>query len=72
MTETVRFSVTFRGAAPEQLKVGDELRVSGIATVRAIKGDLVDITSLGCDTKFVLGDVSVDLFSNAFQIAVVS
>ena len=63
------FTVTFYGSAPDPIKVGDVLEVSGKATVRSIQADLVDITSYGTDEfNYALGDIEVALVSNLIKV----
>ena len=63
------FHVTFRGKAPDPLKVGDEIVLAGRATVQKIEGELVDVTSLGHDPQVVLGETTVTLFANKLEVA---
>lgn len=64
----VSFVVKFRAVAPDPIKVGDKIRVSGEATVHSIEADLVDITALGSDIEYSLGEVEIGLHSNRFEV----
>ncbi len=64
-----RFAVEFRTDAPDDIRVGDTLNVEGWATIRAITGDLVDITKLGSDPEFVLGEVEIALVSRNIRVS---
>lgn len=66
-----RFTVEFMGEAPDGIKVGDELLLSGIVTVRQMTADLVDITGYATDpakTEVLICEVSFDLFSNKMSV----
>lgn len=63
-----RFDVTFYGEAPDPLKVGDKLNLSGVATVKGIAAALIDVTALGGDQKYVLGDVTIQLAANRLEV----
>ena len=64
------YTVTFTGPVPEGLWVGQLLHLAGMATVRGITADLVDITSLGKapNSEFVLGEVQVALVANDLEV----
>jgi hypothetical protein len=65
---TTTFRVEFRGKAPDPLKVGDEVLLSGRATVSKIEGELIDVTAIGSDPKVVLGETTVSLFANKLEV----
>ncbi len=65
---TCEFTVTFRGELPDRVKVGDKLAVSGVATVRSIQADLINITAYGSDPEYTLGEATIDLYSNRFEV----
>jgi hypothetical protein len=64
------YTVTFTGPVPEGLWVGQQLHLAGLATVRSIAADMVDITSLGKPphSEFVLGEVQVALVANELEV----
>ena len=64
------FTVRFRGEMPDDIKVGDVLRINGKVTVHAIVGDLVDIRTLGDEgDSYAVGDTKVDLYSNRLEVS---
>jgi hypothetical protein len=48
--------------------VVDKVSFAGIGTVQKIKGDLIDVTSLGSDPEFTLGNVTVALVANGARV----
>lgn len=69
MVSFATYSVTFVGPEPEQIKVGDEIIVSGKATVQTIRADLIDITQYGINgSEYALGQINIDLYSNSFEV----
>ena len=58
-----RFTVEFRGDAPTDLKVGQELELHGLVTVQRIGADLIDVSSPG-KTSYLPGEITVELYSN--------
>jgi hypothetical protein len=63
----MEYELNFDGDELE-LAVGQKVRFAGIATVRAIQGDVIDITSIGSDPQFTLGDVTVALVANRTSV----
>jgi hypothetical protein len=62
------FTVRFRAKHPDNLQVGEEVLVSGLATVQAVRADLVDISSQAAK-RYALGDtVEVKLIANRFEV----
>lgn len=62
------YTITFQGPQPEALKVGDELLISGKATVRGISAELVDVTSIGPGVQYLLGGVEIVLYANDLRV----
>jgi hypothetical protein len=64
MMEEIKYTCEFYGSTPGDVKVGDKLVISGLATVQSIAGDLINITALGSSTEVTLGGITINLFSN--------
>ncbi len=62
------FTVSFRGVPPAGLKVGDELQIRGLVTVRSIGAELIDVSS-GIDKRYLPGEITIDLYSNDIEVA---
>lgn len=62
------FTVHFQGDAPEEIQVGDKLTITGEVTVQKIAAALVDVTRLGSDPEFLLGEINIDLVANSLKV----
>jgi hypothetical protein len=63
-----RYEVSFHGERPETVAVGDKLEIRGTVTVRSISSELVDITVLGQDPEFSLGEITIELVANRLEV----
>jgi hypothetical protein len=61
--KSAEYELRFR-ADELEARVGDKVNFAGIATIQSIKGDVIDITGIGTDPEFALGEVTIALIAN--------